>query len=496
MVKHEEINKRLIFGLKLKQARSNKGYSLAELSSKTGVSISFLNEIEKGKKYPKYEKITAIAAVLAVSPDWMLTSELDKKLSPVAELIQSNILHELPLGMFGLKVGDLLELLSNAPSKLNAFIGSLIEVTKNYDLGVETFYFAVMRSYQEIHENYFEDLESEAEKFAVQFDLKGRKIQTEALELILKEDFNYTIVEDGFTGTPELKSIRSYMVPKGKKRKLFLNRHLRDRQKAFILGKELGYCFLKLDVRPFTSTWVEVTSFDQVINNFKASYFSSALLINRKNFLEDLGDFLHSKTWRGEILIDTMENYNATAEMIMQRLTNLLPKYYGIKNMFFLRFNHEPETGHYELTKELHLARNQSIQGTLLREHHCRRWMAFSILTQLAEMMKKGYERREIGGAQRIKVLDSGNEYLTLNLARPNLPTKGVNSSMTLGLLIDEQLREKVKFVNDKVIGFKLVNETCERCSTNHCNMRAAPPRVWKFNQNLELMKKALKNLK
>ena len=404
-------------------------------------------------------------------------------------------MHELPLEMFGLKVGDLLELLSNAPTKLNAFIGSLIEVTKNYDLGVETFYFAVMRSYQEIHENYFEDLEIDAEKFADQYQLIGRKIPTGSLLQILKEDFNYSIVEDGFSGTPELKNIRSYMVPKGKKRKLFLNRYLSDRQKAFILGKELGYCFLRLDDRPFTSTWVEVTSFDQVINNFKASYFSSALLINRKNFLADMDDFLSARTWRGEILIDTMEKYNATAEMIMQRLTNLLPKYYGIKSMFFLRFNHEPETDHYELTKELHLARNQSIQGTLLREHHCRRWMAFSILTQLAEMMKKGYERREVGGAQRIKVLDSGNEYLTLNLARPNLPTKGVNSSMTLGLLIDDQLREKVKFVDDKAIGIKLVNETCERCSAKNCKMRAAPPRVWQFNQNLELMKLALKGL-
>ncbi len=285
------------------------------------------------------------------------------------------------------------------------------------------------------------------------------------------------------------------MVPKGRKKKLFINRYLSARQRAFILGKELGYCFLNLGDRPFTSTWVEVRSFDQVINNFKASYFSSALLINRKNFLEDIDDFLNSETWSDVILINTMEHYNATAEMIMQRLTNLLPKYYGIKNMFFLRFNHEPETNHYELTKELHLSRNQSIQGALLREHYCRRWMAFSILTELAEMMKKGYERREIGGAQRIRILDSGNEYLTLNLARPNLPTKGVNSSMTLGLLIDDHLKEKVKFVGDKAIGFKLVNETCERCSANNCKMRAAPPRVWQFNKNLERIKQALKTL-
>ena len=83
MAKHEEINKRLIFGLKLKQARSNKGYSLAELSGRTSVSISFLNEIEKGKKYPKHEKINSIASALRVSTEWMLTSELDKNFHPL-----------------------------------------------------------------------------------------------------------------------------------------------------------------------------------------------------------------------------------------------------------------------------------------------------------------------------------------------------------------------------------------------------------------------------
>ena len=495
MKKQEEVNKRLIFGLKLKQARTDKGFSLSQLSQEAGISISFLNEIEKGKKYPKAEKIASLTKALGVTEEWIKGSDLDKNLSPVSELIQSNILHELPLNMFGLKIGDLLDLLSNAPSKLNAFIGSLIEVTKNYDLGVETFYFAVMRSYQEIHENYFQDLEEAAQSFADQHDLSGRKISTQSLEKVLVEDYNYTIIEDGFIDKPELKSIRSYMIPKGRKKKLYLNRFLSSRQKAFILGKELGYSYLKLDDRPFTSTWVEVNSFDQVINNFKASYFSSALLINQQNFLEDLEDFLSSTTWRAEILLDTMEKYNATAEMIMQRLTNLLPRFFGIKNLFFLRFNHEPDSDQYELNKELHLSRNQGIQGTLLREHHCRRWMAFGILRQLGEMMKRGYERREIGGAQRIRILDSGNEYLTLNLARPNLPTKGVNSSMTLGLLINETLEDRVKFLDDKAIGFKLVNETCERCRAQNCKMRAVPPRIYQFNKNLENMKAALKTL-
>ena len=48
---------KLIFGLKMKQLRSGKDLSLFKLSKQTGLSKSYLNEIEKGKKYPKTDKI-------------------------------------------------------------------------------------------------------------------------------------------------------------------------------------------------------------------------------------------------------------------------------------------------------------------------------------------------------------------------------------------------------------------------------------------------------
>ena len=51
----EEDYIKLIFGLKLKQIRTEKNLSLFGLSKLSGLSKSYLNEIEKGKKYPKPE---------------------------------------------------------------------------------------------------------------------------------------------------------------------------------------------------------------------------------------------------------------------------------------------------------------------------------------------------------------------------------------------------------------------------------------------------------
>lgn len=57
-------NIRLVFGLKLKQLRLDKGMSLTELAQKSGLSMSYINEIEKGKKYPKSDKIVALAEAM------------------------------------------------------------------------------------------------------------------------------------------------------------------------------------------------------------------------------------------------------------------------------------------------------------------------------------------------------------------------------------------------------------------------------------------------
>ena len=50
-------NLRFILGLKLKNLRQEKGMSLKALAESAGLSISYLSEIEKGKKYPKPDKL-------------------------------------------------------------------------------------------------------------------------------------------------------------------------------------------------------------------------------------------------------------------------------------------------------------------------------------------------------------------------------------------------------------------------------------------------------
>src|SRR5688500_11973103 len=121
----DESHLKLILGLKLRQLRSEKGMSLATLADATGISISYLNEIEKGKKLPKPEKIVVLANVLEVSYDWLVSIKMSKKMAPVAEILQSKMMKEVLLDVFGVDKSQLLDLLARAPVKLNAFLNTV-----------------------------------------------------------------------------------------------------------------------------------------------------------------------------------------------------------------------------------------------------------------------------------------------------------------------------------------------------------------------------------
>ncbi|MCX2742391.1 XRE family transcriptional regulator [Mangrovivirga sp. M17] len=490
-----EQNIRLIFGLKLRQLRMDNELSLSDLSKKTGISVSYLNEIEKGKKYPKADKIAALAEQFEVTYDWLVSLQLGKKLAPIADLIRSNILNELPLEIFGIEPVELINLLMTTPTKFNAFISTLIEIGRNYDMGVENFYYSVLRTYQEMNENYFDELERQVDKFYQQFHLtKDEILEHKHLEKILIEDFGVKISYTLQDTHNSLRDLRSLLVP-GKQPMLLLNKYLTSEQKAFILAKEIGYIFLKLDTREYAGSMLEVNSFEKVLNNFRAAYFAGALLIREKAITTDIKTLFNNEKWSPDDFTSIIKKYHCTPEVFFHRMTNILPKHFGLKQLFFLRFTRNEENKDISLTKEMHLAGLHNPHATALNQHYCRRWLSLTLMDDLEELKKTGKSIYPILKAQKSRYINGENEYLLFTVAMPRPGTKTVNYSISIGILINSKLRKTIKFSNDERINTRMVNETCERCPAVDCNERAAPPLVLNHEQKIKQMKSAIDRL-
>ena len=491
-----EENIRLILGLKVRKLRTEKKLHLADLAEKADLSISYLNEIEKGKKYPKANKIASLAKALGVSYDSLVSLQLDAHLAPLADLINSDWLRILPLDVFGLEPNDLLAFVANAPVKLNALISTLMEITRHYDMRVENFYQSVLRSYQEMHDNYFEEIETAVEEFRQICQLTpNASPDIDKMYDILKNKYGYTIDEETLPTHTELKSLRSVLLP-NKPPLLLLNPNLTTAQKQFTLGRELGYLHMKLTPRPYTFSWIKVNSFEEVLNNFKASYFSAALLMPREAFLQDLAKIFDSATWQPESFINLMNHYQATPEMLVHRLTNLVPKFFGIQHLFFLRFYKEKAEDDYQLNKELHLSGLYNPHGVMMNEHYCRRWVSLNSLKKL-ETMQAGKEKFEgtLCEAQVSQYFDSLNEYLCISLASPIAPTPNTNMSVTIGFLVNDIFKQKVKFWQDAKIPVKRVGVACERCTAQDCTDRKADPIALETESKATRMQNALNQL-
>src|SRR5690606_12860181 len=76
---------------------------------------------------------------------------------------------------------------------------------------------------------------------------------------------------------------------------------------------------------------------------------------------------------------------------------------------------------------------------------------------------------------------------------RDNLPPY-LRTSVILGMRIDDELLQVVRFASDPAIPEGLLNETCERCPLlpEECTERAAPPTRWQQQQQAEERHRAL----
>lgn len=467
----EEQYIKLIFGLKLKQVRLKRKLSLFGLSKLSGLSKSYLNEIEKGKKYPKTDKIALLAEKLEVPYDNLVSLKLDKNLAPVGELLQSNILKEIPLDLFGVKESDLIDIVANAPTKVNAFISTIIEIAKHYNFGKESFYLASLRSFQEANNNFFPDLEKAVVDFSDAYQINlNASVSSRELEEILIEEYGYTINNEDLRKHQELDNLRSIFVPKTKT--LLVADHVDEAQRTFIYAKEIGYNYLQIEERLFTFTWIAFKNFDQVLNNFYASYFAGALIIPRALFRKHIDTFLNKPKFDKTFLTGIKNHYNASPESLYQRLTNILPNDYHLENLFFLRFGHKKGSERFDITKELHLTHKHSPHGNETDEKYCRRWVSIRVLKEIATVGNEHHMDVQISNYP-----EDGLSYLIFASATRDPFKKDEYRSVSIGLQINNELRKKVNFLNDPSIKSFDVGVTCERCAITDCEVRQTQPK-------------------
>ncbi len=485
---------RLIFGFKVRYLRQLKQYSYQELAKATGLSTSYLNDIEKGKRYPKPDKIATIASALGVDYNYMVATNASKKLQPIIDLFHSNFFKLFPIEEFGISPEKLVELFTHTPDKVNAFISTIFKLARNYQVGEEQFFLEALRSYQDMHNNYFPELELAAKSFKKEYSIKGTLPFTKQfLEDQLEEIYGISVNKDILRTKELLSNVRSYF--KADTKTLYLKKELSDAQVNFLLARELGFQYLKITERPYETTIVNIDSFEKLLNNYKASHFAAALLMDEDDLSKDVRTLARNSVWHSDLLTNMTAKYNVTAEMLLQRLTNILPHHFGIEDLFFLRMTGSPDLKNFTMTKDLHLSQMHMPYNNELHEDYCNRWVSVTSIKELSLLKKSKKKHRLHADAQISKYWETDKEYLCLSIAKDGFELEQGDVSVTLGMLLTPQLKSLFYFLTDPQLKYREVHTTCQRCGIVDCDARVAYPTIIEKQQVRRSLLKELEEL-
>ena len=489
-------NLRLLLGLKVRAARDKRGWTLQELARRGGLAVSYLSEIEKGKKFPKPEKLLGLARALGVAYEELVSTRVEEELSALSAFAGSEFLRQFPFHLFGLEAADLFDLVASDPKRAGALLHTFGEIALRHDVEVEQLLFAALRSYQMLHDNSFPEIEEAAERFRAECGWTERDhLEESELRAVLEERCGYRVDYETLPARAELCELRSVFAP-GALPRLFVNGRLTTRQRAYVLARELGFRVLDLRERPLTSSWLRAETFDEVLNNFQASSFAGALLMPRRDVVAGLGRLFAAPRFRKRALVEMLDRFGASPEMLLYRFSQIAPAAFGLKELYFVRFYRDSRRERPKLSKVFNMSRYQVPHGISQAEHACGRWPGVAILDALAAGGRATLEAPAIE-ARLCRFQSEPVEFFVVAMARPLALKPRVMTSVSLGFLVDDALRRVVRFLDNRALRRLEVDLTCERCplSAAACTVRAAPPRILEHQRELERREAALGEL-
>ena len=117
-------------------------------------------------------------------------------------------------------------------------------------------------------------------------------------------------------------------------------------------------------------------------------------------------------------------------------------------------------------------------------------------MKQLEVLSQQGEaSRKPVVGIQRSKYIGTQDEYLCFTIARPSYFPFTQKVSVTIGLLVDEDLEQMIHFLNDPAIPSVPVGVTCERCAIKDCQERMNAPIALEKKNQRKAMLEAIENL-
>jgi XRE family transcriptional regulator, fatty acid utilization regulator len=473
-------------GHRIRSLRMASNLGLRDLARRAEISAGFLSKIEDGAKMPTVATIDRLARALDTTTSALVAAQERPDVREPGRAIAA--VEKIPFRDLDLSAGRLaLETSRVAP--------------RHGDVGAEHLLRAAVR--WRLEQQVAND---EIERIADSFRVSMPPVDPAVWEAYLQnwlDERGIRVESLPVEQRPALKGERAVLVGRPP-RLLLLNQNLTPEQKLFVLAREAGYVKCGLEARSFVYPPDREDSFDQVFNDYSASYFAAALLVPSGPLMEQLKSVLQKFEWRPEAFERLLDSYKdlATNETVMYRFSQVMARRNPPLRTHFLKIV-STDAGKYRIDKRLNLSSENVVTG--YGEHLCRRWLATTLIeefrpkleqyqTEAAKAKEEGRKSppkpKPVVQAQISRFPNSDEAYVGISVAREADEVSAVRHgpgavvSVTVGFRLSPNVREAIQVLKDPNLRHRIVGAVCERCALQ-CDERGADPT--QLQRDLEL---------
>jgi hypothetical protein len=442
---------------------------LKDLHEITGLSVSYLSEIERGVKQLSFDRLADLAQKLRMRPDELIDGVVEAQLK--ARLSQLGVHLELSLTDLGIPEHLLASLLEAHEKDLLTLLRTLQTLVTSMGLQEDDVLDEWLRARLAVDEAYWPDMERRASEFLHRSGLFRREPARRrslaevrgCLERYLRAHYGIGI-EPLARITPPGRKEPLHCRFDARQRTLFVYPDLDESHKAFVVAREIAYHHLGHEERSYIYRRVVARSVRQARADYDSSYFAACLLMPQHIYVEGLKSLFRQVTpahaleaLRAMLFLPQ----TISAEVLWYRLTQLLQVYFRLSPHFITMEDRSTKD-----RVDYHIgARIFPVHGFIVdanqAERHCRRWQTIALLEYEQRRLEDVLETdRGVLRLQRSTFVTRGQTLLNLSVLIRT--SEGRKKVLTIGLPENKSLRELCSF--SQHLRPEPVGESCETC--------------------------------
>ncbi len=451
---------RIIFGIKLGRLRRESSMSFQNLSAATGISVSYLNEMEKGKKAPRADKIELLENALGVRAGYLTDPRLSSSLHPLGNLLSSGFLKDLPLETFGISHPKVIQAIAEAPIQIGAFIQTLLDFTRTEHSRGNHFYTAALQTYKELCSFNMEEAEQSAIKHT---DHSFQLLTSNVARFHWLKDILTSI--SGWKVSTMDKNIQvsaavlpCFVNPKSKT--ILLHPGLDNETKVYCLQWLRAHLALGLPLPEYLGNGRN-KHFQDAIDEWKIRMWMQAVVVSKNKIVERVMKIAQGSGIDENQVAELVGLAPYDTQSHLERIAGVIYQHLKIRDVFLWVFSHDTDSQSHVCTTELYARSPKRKLMYQREEHHCRYYPGMELVIN-PEKYPSGF----LVAPYFLETLNAG--YLCISHVRDSL-IPGRKTSYTIGMNA-----RHLTGLQYKPTEMTHTPVSCERCARPDCPRRAA----------------------